>query len=245
MNEKGNYIRDKDKKKLADVAKKLASHEEDVKQFYRSQFSLQLGEVKDPLEKMKIIFYTQTKARRGGSKDRSEKAFVAFSGGIEDEINKIAKYSDKEHCKAHNDFLKWLCGIKHIDQKIANLFLKLVVMFSEDFKIDCLDFPAWKEHLHVPLDLWVTRLLGKEYLDVGTDIYNQHFKPGSIPSYQSPKYRHLQADLKEVTSQSNLPSIMLDALWFVGYNFCSYDKYLCDRCWVNSWCTNYKPRIEK
>ncbi|GAG45714.1 unnamed protein product, partial [marine sediment metagenome] len=141
-----NYIKDADK--LAAVAKVLSEYTEDIKRYYRSQFDLQVkGEYgKKGLE---TIFYTQTKARRGASTKNSEDALKEFQGGIEDIISKCY---DKKPNEAHSDFLEWLCGIKHINQKIANLFLKMVVMFEKEYHLNLLDFSSWKVYLHVPLD---------------------------------------------------------------------------------------------
>jgi len=228
----------KDAAKLAEVTKILALHEASAREFYHSQLSLQVSKENTPLQNLTNIFVVANRARRGTSTGRSWTAFESFSKGVE---GIIAKCKGKDPEKAHIEFLKWLCEVKETNQKTANVFLKLVVMFSEDFELDLLDWPTWKSHLHVPLDVWVTRLMGKKYLDVGTEAYNRDFLGSAVPNLtnQPKKYFQLQSELAEVTSLVGQPRIILDLLWWVGYVFCTYWPFLCDNCWINKQCQNY------
>ncbi len=247
----------KDVTKLREVAQELYNHDEDIMTYYRSQISHRVKNASS-IDKMKRIFYAETKARAGASKANSEAAYDIFNKDIKD---RICMYRGKSPEEQHKSFLDWLCTIPQINQKIANLYIKHLVNFSKEFKIDGLDFPLWKEYLHVPLDRWVLELLWYPHLAVGTKKYNKLFSWGKDkknerdvlkrPNFSyydknheiNKEYNQLQKELKEAIMGENLPPITLDNLWFVGHNFCMYDKKLCEPCWINEWCV--KKEIKK
>lgn len=229
----------KDVPKLVEVARTLASHLDDAKSFYFAQLNLQIDQDNDVLVNLPNLFAIANREQRGFSTENLLGAYNSFGDGLEEILNDIEEL-DAE--KAHLSFLRWLCSgkIPRTNQKTANLFLKWVIMFNDAFDFSAIRDWSWKPYLHVPLDIWVTRLLGKEYLDIGTEDYNHDFSPTNIPNFTSQfnKYSQLQTELRELTSKVNQPPIVFDELWLIGHLYCTYKNILCDRCWVSQYCVN-------
>ena len=179
----------------------------------------------------------QTEGKKDAKKAKAKK--VSASPKLAKIIEEIEGLDGEQ---AHQKFLKWLCGedVSGTNQKTANLFLKWLVMFNSTFGLDIIDWSILHPYLHVPLDIWVTRLLGKEYLNIGTEDYDKDFLKSTIPdlTYGIRKYIELQYELSAITSKVNQPRIILDELWLVGRLFCNYRNILCDRCWIARQCTN-------
>jgi hypothetical protein len=104
------------------------------------------------------------------------------------------------------------------------------------------NWKSWKPYLHIPLDMWVLRLLSKNYLNVCNDNFEKDFlykKDYMSPSFNQLKYQHLQEDLKVVSGLCAEPPITLDSLWFVGNKYCAYHPLLCEGCWLSEECSRY------
>jgi len=236
----------KDPHKLAGALKVLALHEPEVKNFYFSTLSPKLTGLEDAKDKLVTLFVVANSGRRGIGKSKESliNAATHFYQGIEQKIKECRGIEPQE---AHEVFLKWLCNIPGMDQKTANLLLKWIVMFDTDFEFGLLDWQTWRPHLHVPLDRWVVRLMGKRHLGACTDDYERIFLETSVNpkyinlSFEKKEYHQLQKELTEVALLSQEPKIVLDVLWFVGHLFCDYHPILCDNCWIRKTCLNYKP----
>jgi hypothetical protein len=126
-------------------------------------------------------------------------------------------------------------------------------MFQSDFALDFLNWQSWEEHLHVPLDRWVVRLLSTKYLGIGSQDYESDFltSKGDVNYYNlnltRQPYIQLQGELAEVSQKSGEPRIVLDGLWFVGYFFCSVRPFLCSSCWIKENCSSNSafPNLER
>jgi len=227
----------KDQEKLIEVTNILSSHIDDEEQYYSAHISIQIPSRDDPIVKIEKLFAVANREQRGSSPAKLLDAYNSFGEGFDELIESIEGLDGEQ---AHREILKWLCSdkVSRTNQKTANLFLKWLVMYN--YKLDTLDWSILEPYLHVPLDVWVTRLLGKEYLDIGTDEYNKDFLKGAVPdlSMGINKYIQLQYELGDVTSMVNQPRIILDELWLVGRLFCNYRNILCDSCWLSKQCTN-------
>ena len=228
-----------DPSKLANVVKALVDHEEDVRQYFVAQLRPRVmtpGSAEDRLSRL-FILANSDRLGTGKGNESVKKATATFKKYLNNNIINICK--QKEPIEAHRYFLDCLCDIKGMDQKTANLFLKYLVMFQDDFALGLLDWNKWKPHLHVPLDKWVLKLMGKKYLSVCGGSFEDDF--GYKEEYRSPKfktkrYNQLQTELREVTSSVDQPSITLDVLWFVGSKYCHYHPLFCDIYWLREYC---------
>lgn len=235
----------KDTKRLLEIIEILKIHEIDVKEYYHAFLAPQLNQIHDTEDKLIALFAIANSQRQGRNKEGSgvTSATAGFYQGIDQNIRQSMSIATPKD--AHLTFLSWLCNIAGVDQKTANLFLKWVVMFQHDFQICSMDWHSWEYQLHVPLDLWVVRLMSKKYLNFCSEDYEQDFLKGeNAPRRTSlnltkEEYKLLQQELGEAVVESNKPRIILDNLWFVGVYFCSYHPIMCDSCWVRKECCNY------
>lgn len=237
----------KDPHKLARILKTLATHEEEAKRFYHSILSLKLARLETPKDRLVILFIEANSGRRGIGKGNESlrDAAARFYQGIEQNVKECIGIEPQQ---AHETFLKWLCDIRGMEQKTANLLLKWTTMFNSDFELGLLDWQSWEPHLHVPLDRWVVRLMSKRYLDVCSEDYERDFLEASGgPKYSNlnfrkKEYHQLQEELTEVALLSQEPKIVLDILWLVGYLFCDFYPLLCSNCWIGEECLNYESQ---
>jgi len=226
-----------DAQKLARVIKILESHYQEARDFYFSSLKFQITGLDTETEKLTNLFVAANRERRGFSEQSLGEATRAFSTNVKQKLEEI---KDEKPSEAHFDLLLWLCDIPNTGQKTANLFLKWVVMFAKELKLESLGWVSWAKYLHVPLDRWIVRILGKN-LVVGTPLFEKHFLnlqgvvPGlDIQGYR--KYLQLQSELDRVASSVNQPKIVLDELWFVGHVFDAYRPFFCNRCWIKDEC---------
>jgi hypothetical protein len=135
------------------------------------------------------------------------------------------------------------------EQKTANLFLKWIWMFNDNLKLNMPEVTAWGPYLHVLLDRWVLRLLGRNLLAVTTDSFETDFwrsrkdkdtsktvEGYEIPVFGQDKYHQLQKELRDVAAKNGQPAIIFDILWYVGSKYCTYRPLLCDICWLRNTC---------
>lgn len=238
------YIKKPDK--LGRIVDTLALKEIHATDFYRLHLKHQLASALNKKDKLILLFALANSGRQGKGKDNENlvAATAGFSQGFEQKINIIKPF---DAAQAHKKFLEWLCDIPHMEQKTANLFIKWVVTFESEFNLDLSDCRSWKPLLHIPLDRWVIRLMGKKYLDFCTDDFEKDFlnvdgNPKSLNlALKKKEYIELQHELGQVSSAHNKPRIVLDTLWFVGYIFCKYRPFLCNSCWVSKECSNSSP----
>jgi len=229
--------------KLADIMRSLAKHETDVKQYFLAELKPRITAVNDHQEKLVKLFALANADRLGTGEQNEDlvKATATFREYLSQDI--ISKLAPMQPRDAHQHLLGLLCDIKGMDQKTANLFLKLAVISHADLNLGGIDWRSWEPYLHVPLDLWVLRLIGKDYLRACGDNFEADFQykgKYSSPSLKTDKYTQLQDDIKEVAASVDLFPILLDSLWFVGSHYCSYHPLLCDICWLGEYCAKYQ-----
>lgn len=230
-----------DQAKLAKVIDILAQYQTDIQNYFFAAFNTRLYQISTVEERMVTLFILANADRQGKGKDNVNlvKATASFrkyvSGDLIDQINQL------EPPKAHKLFFTSLCDIYGMEQKTANLFIKYLVMFQHDFNLNLYDWELMEPYLDVPLDIWVLRLIGKRYLNVCTDQYEEDFykKTAYIsPGFKSVEYITLQNEIKEITSCVGKSAITADALWFVGNKYCSYRPLLCKICWLKEFCNS-------
>jgi hypothetical protein len=236
-----------DCQKLQRIARIVTSKEVETKQYYLSHLQPRLAKVEDTKDRLTKLFVIANKERRSVTPENLEKAATQFYQGIDRKIEECKTVGPQQ---AHEKFLQWLCDIDWMEQKTANLFLKWLAMFQKDLKLNLLDWQSWRPYLHVPLDTWVVRLIGKDYLDVCTEAYEQDFfREGKhrIPSSKATRYEDLQNELAQILSLIKEPRIVLDTLWFVGKMYCDYRPFLCGTCWLlTEECRSRKsPELDK
>lgn len=233
------YIKDTDR--LAKVIETLGRHEPEIQQYFLAELTPRILALKNLEEKLVKLFTIANADRqyKGKGNIRLIESVSAFKRGLE-QID-ISKYNYMNPLDAHHDYLNWLTHcIGGMGQKTANLFIKYMVMFNDELGLGLSAWRSWKPYLHVPLDLWVLRLLGKDYLDTCNESYERDFRKHSEKTgkdeYQSlgfgKKYSTLQEDLARVAALTKHATITLDWLWFVGNKYCSYHPLLCDICWL-------------
>lgn len=233
----------KNSQKLLDVLTNIAQHETNIADYFYASLNPRINVSSYESDKIIHLFIIANADRQGKGKDNINliNASASFKQYLaSNEFKNLTKMDTKD---AYQEFCRTLCDIKGMDQKTANLFLKYLVMFQAQFSLSLYDWKSWEYYLDVPLDMWVLRLLGVNYLNVCNDEYEKDFKyrdEYTSPGYRSQKYSDLQADIKELSSQLNRPAIMLDGLWFIGSKYCTYRPLLCGICWLTNYCVSNK-----
>jgi hypothetical protein len=242
-----------DIRKFTEILQILALHKKDVKDYFLAELAPRMATVNDPKQKIRLLFMLSNADRT--STGLENKGLVqsaqVFSNELDNLITACTKMTPK---LAHSTFLEFLCNeIPGMDQKTANLFLKYLAMFQDEFGLGVLNWISWEPFLHVPLDIWVLRLISRKYLNVCNQAYENDFKQVTIikktnrkiedypsPLFTQDRYTRLQNDFSIITTTQTEPIITLDILWFIGSKYCSYRPLLCDICWVNEFCSNKK-----
>lgn len=223
---------------LLKVGKILSQKKDAINNFYCSLIEVQVDKKSSRRDQMKQLFEVTVSDRRGASKDRAKIAINDFDRIISSLIQEVdGLLLNGEYETAHTKLFESMCeNIKNVNQKIANLYLKLVVMYLD----------VWKEllpFLHVPLDTWVIQMITK-HLEIGkipfrgdnTGLGNFYTKKGEKTKKYN-EYLDFQNELKQVAKQINEDRIIFDGLWFIGYAF--HRKYpVCRNCWVNNICVS-------
>jgi len=245
-----SYTYISDEKKLLQVFDLLDQHSDEVKEYFASSLSPRVTSVESTNERLRILFTIANADRQGTGEENINlrKATATFYKSLD---KKVSECRNLNPAKGHKSFWEFLCDIEGMNQKTANLFLKYVVIFQRDFNLESF-WSLWIDELHVPLDIWVLRLLGTNYLKIGNSAYEHDFfkedkrksaeKGKTVGDYPSPtfrqkRYKDLQEDLKKCAQLANKPAIVLDSLWFVGSKWCNPRPLLCDICWLKNVCS--------
>ncbi len=236
------YLRDADK--LKRVINVLAGHEAEIKQYFLAGLAPRIAGLEKDEDKLVKLFVIANADRQFTGQENLK--LIEAAAGFNQGLKEIHRYDGMEPQNAHGSFLEWLCSdISGMGQKTANLFLKYVVIFHNELEIGLLAWKSWEPYLHVPLDMWVMRLMGRDYLGVCGENYEQDFQKYNkkkkkydypSPSFGKPEYRKFQKDLANVATLAKQAPIILDGLWFVGNKYCSYHPLLCDICWLREMC---------
>jgi len=238
-----------DKTVLVRVLGILQLHETEVREYFLADLRPRVMLFAQPQERARTLFLITNADRQGATAATIKEATAVYWQRGRGEYERVRHMAPEQ---AHSQFLAFLCTtISHMEQKTANLFLKWVWIFNDALMLDMAEVVSWGPYLHVPLDRWILRMLGRRTLRIGTDSYESDFwtsrmnkKTGKldegyeIPVLGQERYALLQQELKESAVESGHLAITLDSLWYVGSKCCSYTPSLCGVFWLREMCMN-------
>lgn len=203
--------------------------------FYQSILGLQVRA--DGIERLRDAFRASVSERRGASFNRGNAAFQEFDNRINAIVEQVNLQINENPEQAHRILFKAVVMLPNIDQKIAAMFIKFLVVYLDVW-------PSMLPFLFVPLDRVVLKILG-EKLQVYIGGWNNSpsiknpsgrlYVRGNQMSAQYARFTEFQNEIGEIAQQANVPRILADELWFVGYIFCK-EYPLCQRCWMREIC---------
>ncbi len=222
--------------RLTDSLRILNDHREEITRFYDSILRVQVQA--DGIQLLKQAFRASVNERRGASFRRGKVAVEAFDVMVartaHDVDEAIANGRPEE---AHRISFEWLASLPNIEQKIAAMFLKFVVVYLGHW-------PELLPYLYVPVDGVVLKILKRKlrvYLGPWTQaptVANPQGKlylRGGRMSAQYSDFVNFQNQLGQIASAAGAPRILVDELWFTGHIFCK-PYPICDRCWLRDIC---------
>jgi len=213
----------------------LNAHREAIQSFYSSILGLQVQA--DGIEKLKDAFRASVSERRGASFDRGAAAVQAFDNAIYNLVQQVDEQIQNSPETAHRLLFESIVMLPNIDQKIAAMFIKFLVVYLDVW-------PSMLPYLYVPIDRVVLKILG-ERLQVYVGPWNQSpsvknpsgnlYVRGNRMSAQYSRFIAFQNEVGQIAQQANVHRILVDELWFIGNIFCK-EYPLCHRCWVREVC---------
>lgn len=214
----------------------LSEHREEICRFYLAQLDLQVGNEENAL--LRNAFACSVSERRGASLERGQEAVDAFDQVRDGLFATLPQQIDAEPELAHRHLFEGLCRITNVDQKIAAMFLKFVVVYLQKW-------PQLQQHLFVPVDTVLLKILrNKLQVYVGPWTQSPRIKNAERRLYvindRRPyanygRFLDFQRELGDIADEAENPRILTDELWFIGHIFCK--KYpLCNRCWIQNLC---------
>ena len=213
----------------------LNDHRDEITRFYDSILGVQVQ--RDAVEMLKDAFRASVNERRGASFPRGKEAVKAFDDSVESIAHKVDALIPTNPEDAHRTLFEWVASLPNIDQKIAAMFIKFVVVY----------LGHWREmlpYLYVPVDVVVLKILKKKlrvYLGPWTQapaVTNPQGKlylRGGRMSAQYSDFMNFQNQVGEIAARADAPRILVDELWFIGHIFCKPFP-ICDRCWLRDIC---------
>lgn len=221
--------------RLIQALQLLNGHTEEIQNFYSSILRLQVQA--EGIEKLKETFRASVSERRGASFNRGNEAVQAFDNSIENLAQQVNAEIENNPEQAHRLLFESIVMLPNIDQKIAAMFIKFLVVYLNVW-------PSMLPHIYVPIDRVVLKILG-ERLQVYVGHWNQSpsvknpsghlYVRGNRMSAQYSRFIAFQNEVGQIAKQANVHRILVDELWFIGYIFCK-EYPLCHRCWVREIC---------
>jgi hypothetical protein len=221
--------------RLIQALQLLGAHREEIQNFYASILHLQVQA--DGIDKLKEAFRASVSERRGASFNRGEGAVQAFDNSIQNLVQQVNAEIENNPEQAHRLLFESIVMLPNIDQKIAAMFIKFLVVYLNEW-------PSMLPYLYVPIDRVVLKILG-EKLQVYIGPWNQSpsvknpsgrlYVRGNRMSAQYTRFITFQNELGQIAQNAGVDRILADELWFIGYIFCK-EYPLCNRCWVRGVC---------
>ena len=221
--------------RLVTALQALSDHQEEIHNFYHSILGPQIQT--EGIGKFKDAFRASVSERRGASLNLGNQAVQAFDISIETTVEQVNLTIDIDPEEAHRILFEALVKLPNINQKIAAMFIKFLVVYLDIW-------PPLVPHLYVPVDTVVLKIIKKK-LKVYTgpwtqspSVTNQQRKIYVRGNKMSAPYQHFidfQNELGAIAISAHVPRILADELWFIGYIFCKAHP-LCSRCWVKNVC---------
>jgi len=213
----------------------LTHQREHINKFYNSILKLQV--TSEGIDKYKETLRASVNERRGASFNRGEHAVQSFDNIIEDLVNEVNNTIEQNTEESHRLLFESIVRLPNIDQKIAAMYIKFLCLYLNIW-------PQMIPFLYVPIDRVVLKILGDK-LQVYTGKWAQAptvknpqgnlYIRGNQPSSQYNSYIEFQQEISNIVEGTNIPRIMVDELWFIGFLFCK-PYPLCSKCWVNELC---------
>lgn len=246
------YIRDEGN--LTRIFDTLSRYDPVIREHFLANLRPRVTAYSDPRQRVRTLFLIANADRQGANRENLKEATEAYwqLGWPEYEVVR-----NMPPAEGHKRFLEFLCtSVPHMEQKTANLFIKYVWMFNDALGLEMPQVVSWGPYLHVPLDRWVLRLLGKRMLQICSESYEIDFwrsrvnkKTGKlqedyeVPVFGQDKYQLLQEELRQVATLAGKPAITLDGLWYVGSKYCAYMPLMCEVCCLREFCGMGKERV--
>jgi hypothetical protein len=219
--------------RLVEALKILNAHENDIRRFYLSLLEVQVSNNDIDL-KIKDVFAASVSERRAAGFTHGNVAVNYFNEHyneiFDQEFSNLLTNNPND---AHKRIFEKLVVIPEVNQKIAAMFLKFLVVYLGEFT-------QLKKYLFVPVDGVVLKML-KEKLQVYIGVWRQ--SPSITPFYKRNgeetaeynRFNIFQNELNDIADQALVDRIVADGLWFVGHTFCK-EYPLCSSCWINELC---------
>lgn len=221
--------------RLVDALRVINDHREEISTFYGSLLRLQVQS--EGVDKLREAFRASVSERRGASLKRGKRAVKAFDRIINTLVQKVEDTIRDNPEKAHQILFETVVELPNINQKIAAMFIKFLVVYLEVW-------PELLKYLYIPIDTVVLKMIRKR-LKVYNGKWKQsptvknqrrklHNRDGRV-SAQYKNFLAFQKELLEITNTAGVRRILADELWFIGYSFCK-EYPLCCHCWIRSLC---------
>lgn len=218
------------------VLRILKLHSTDISRFYNSLLQIQAPSV--GLKGFRETFRALVNERRGASHDRGQEAIESFEASAKHLYSTVIELEHESPELAYKRLFEELVLIPNINQKIAGMFCKFLVVYKGYW-------PSMLSYLYVPLDRVVLKMLG-ETLAIYEGLWTQspsiisgngnlylHNRGTPCANYRT--FTDFQSNLLEVSAVARTTRILSDELWFIGTAFCK-EFPLCKQCWLNKIC---------
>lgn len=222
--------------RLRNCLRILNNHYQEITDFYKMSIGLRVNPDMELEEKLIQIFKASVSERRGASRKRGEDAIEEFERKIPILLPQIQELLPNNPENAHQKLFENLCEIPNVDQKIAAMCLKFVVVIFEEL-------PNLKNYLYVPLDSVVLRMLGETTLQIAPNLpwtqspriknaggHLYWVRGDHRPVKEYSRFLDLQREFKDIADGIHVKRILIDELWFIGQIFCK-EYPLCEVCW--------------
>lgn len=256
MNKEQN-INTIDPDKLRRVVTILAEHRNEVDKYIEASIFMPFGIdinkclMNRSLADAKRLMDFSYSTRRGG---QSKKAIIFYEQEAKDVLYKlkyVLEILTRNNINPHERYnvaLATINSIKHVGQKIATMFLKFLIYYSEDFqgRGDLL------REILIPLDSHVSRLVFTAFNGTQTNrlnlyeesIIQEELKYEVISTkplqFKENRLIKMQRNIRNDFDTLNIkePPIILDNLWYVGSFYCSnrYGDIGCKLCFLKKEC---------
>ena len=221
--------------RLVRVLRILHNHQQNIADFYSSILVSQVHG--GGIQKLKDAFRASVSEHRGASFDRGNEAVQAFDARVATIFRQVNALINVDPEEAHRVLFESIVTLPNIDQKIAAMFIKFLVVYLDVW-------PAMLPYLYVPVDRVVLKILGEKLqVYVGDWKYSPSVKNpsgklyvrGNNKSAQYARFIAFQTELAEIAGQAHVHRILVDEAWFIGHIFCN-EYPLCHRCWAEEFC---------
>lgn len=222
--------------RLVQALRTLHKHRNQIESFYHAFLDLQVSSHnRDQL--LRDAFRCSVSERRLPTLKDCQEAIADFDEIRTDLFGSLKPKIPMSTTAAHQRLFEGLCTIRNVDQKIAAMFLKFVVVYLGEW-------PELQHYLFVPVDTNVLNIL-RTKLEVYSGPWDtppyvkqeggMYIKNDTEPCANYRRYLEFQEELGAICRKAGVERILADELWLVRHVFCK-PLPLCNRCWIRQWC---------